>query len=72
MTASTLLAGGVATIVLLGVSGLVIRALVNAGKEQARADRAAADAKIARKQAEVMAEDRTTDDAAKRLDSGNF
>lgn len=72
MTGSTLLASGVATLVLLVIVGLVVRALVNAGREQERADRADADAKITKRQGEVMAEDRTVDDASKRLDAGTF
>lgn len=42
------------------------------GEAEERAREAARDAETARKQAEVMGEDRTEDDAADRLDSGTF
>lgn len=69
-----------ATLALIGVAGLVLYAVIRAaasdqrqaGRAAERADRAAGDLKTTTRQGEIIAEQRTVDDAAKRLDSGDF
>ena len=48
------------------------KALRDAGRGEARAERAEADLRIAKRQGEIMIEQRTSEDAAQRLDRGDF
>lgn len=48
------------------------RELVDAGRAAERADRAEADLAVAKRQGEIMAEQRTREDVAKRLRDGSF
>ncbi len=56
----------------VALGALGIKALRAAGADAARADRAEADLATAKKQADVMAQQRTIDDAADRLARGDF
>jgi hypothetical protein len=70
MTTFWLIAGGVGLIALA-----IIAAIYNAkrsGKLEAEREQAEAREKLHRKQAEVIAEHRTPDDASKRLSDGSF
>jgi hypothetical protein len=58
--------------VLVGIAALVIRNLREGGADKGRADRAEQDLIVAKKQGEIIAEQRTTEDAASCLDSGAF
>ncbi len=58
--------------VLFGLGALIIWLLRQAGKDAAEAKQAEADLALAKKQAEIMAEQRTQEDAITRLDRGTF
>lgn len=63
-----LVGGGVA----VALGKLAIDALRKAGADAARADRAEQDRQVARRQGEVMAEQRTVDDAQRALRDHRF
>lgn len=68
------------SVIAIGVSGLILyaafrallAALARSGRDAERAMRAEADLAIAKRQGEIIAEQRTSDDVAKRLDGGDF
>jgi hypothetical protein len=63
---------GIVGAVLYGLGRLALMLIREGGGAQARADRAEADLTVAKKQAEIMADDRSEEDAATRLDDGSF
>lgn len=68
------------TLAVIGVGGLALYAVVRAGfaalkqagRDAERADRAQAEVRSERRRSAVIAEQRTVEDAQKRLDSGSF
>jgi hypothetical protein len=71
-TPATLALIGVMAAVAYGLGRLTLMLIRDGGGAQARADRAEADLAVTKKQADVMAEDRSEEDAATRLDDGSF
>ena len=59
-------------VVAYGVARARIASQKQAGRDAERADRAQADLAVAKKQGSIIAEQRTKNDAADRLDSGDF
>jgi hypothetical protein len=63
---------GVLGAVLYGFGRSFIGGLREGGRDAARAERARADLRAARRQGEIMVEQRSVDDVAKDLDAGRF
>ena len=66
------LIAGAGTVIVICIVVLVMRALKQAGRDEAERTAAEQAARIARRQGEIMAEQREPDDAAQRLDRGTF
>lgn len=69
LQAATVLAGAG---VVIAIVALAHKWTKESGASAYRADRAEAEVAVTKKQGDVIAEQRTVDDAAKRLDSGDF